>query len=148
MQAMIEKGLPLDDDMFTTGTTPHGCGHTVRTIYKGTRVTSTDYLTEKRAHENLTIKTNSTVDKIIMERHGSDLKAVAVQVVNVDGTNTVFQATREIVVSGGAYCSPAILMRSGIGAKADLDCLGITCNVDLPGVGKNLMDHVVGSSWS
>jgi choline dehydrogenase-like flavoprotein len=148
MQAMIEKGLPLDDDMFTTGATPHGCGHAVRTIHNGTRATSTDYLKEMRAHKNLTIKTNSRVDKVIMDRDGNDLKAVAVQVVNADGTNTVFQATREIIISGGAYCSPVILMRSGIGAKAELNELGITCIVDLPGVGKNLMDHVVSSSRS
>ena len=43
----------------------------------------------------------------------------------------------------GAYCSPGILLRSGIGPKADLEKLGLKCLVDAPGVGENLLDHLV-----
>ena len=38
----------------------------------------------------------------------------------------------------------AVLMRSGIGPKADLESCGIECKVDLAGVGQNLIDHPVG----
>ena len=50
---------------------------------------------------------------------------------------------REVVLSAGAIHSPAILMRSGIGAALALQGLGIPVVVDLPGVGRNLMDHPV-----
>jgi choline dehydrogenase len=46
-----------------------------------------------------------------------------------------------VVLSAGAYGSPAILLRSGVGDPADLHDAGITPVVDLPGVGRNLHDH-------
>jgi choline dehydrogenase len=48
-----------------------------------------------------------------------------------------------VVLAAGAYNSPTTLMRSGIGAAADLAALNIDCRVDLGGVGANLMDHPV-----
>jgi choline dehydrogenase len=50
-------------------------------------------------------------------------------------------AKREIILSGGAFNSPQVLMLSGIGPKGDLQRLGITPRLDLPGVGKNLQDR-------
>ncbi|KAL0579312.1 hypothetical protein V5O48_002710 [Marasmius crinis-equi] len=50
-------------------------------------------------------------------------------------------ASRLVVVSGGAFGSPAILERSGIGAKELLENLDIPVVVDLPGVGENYNDH-------
>jgi choline dehydrogenase-like flavoprotein len=70
------------------------------------------------------------------------LKATAVQVIEKDGSVRKIVA-KEVIVSGGAYCSPTILMRSGLGPKSELASHGIDCKVDLPGVGKNLMDHMV-----
>ncbi len=48
---------------------------------------------------------------------------------------------RRVIVAGGAYLSPAILLRSGIGPADDLRALGIDVVADLPGVGANLLDH-------
>ena len=48
---------------------------------------------------------------------------------------------KQIILSAGAIMSPAILLRSGIGPASDLAQLGIPSMVDLPGVGKHLMDH-------
>jgi choline dehydrogenase len=48
-----------------------------------------------------------------------------------------------VTLSAGAINSPAILMRSGIGPRAELEALGIKCVIDLPGVGRNLIDHVL-----
>ena len=140
---MEDQGLPLHPDMFSTGETPNGCGHVPRTVYKGDRTTSANYFTNKGI--NLTIKTETTVDRVILESRVSshDLRATAVKVIEKDGTEKEIKARKEIIVSGGAYCSPTILMRSGIGAKSELESHGIECQVDLPGVGKNLMDHMV-----
>jgi choline dehydrogenase len=49
--------------------------------------------------------------------------------------------TTSVVLAAGAYCSPAILLRSGIGPAGPLRELGIDPVVDLPGVGRNLADH-------
>ena len=130
--------------MFTTGDNPHGCGHVPRTVYHGDRTTSANYFVNKGP--NLTIKTETIVDKVIIEGQGSDLKATAVQVVEQDGSVRKIEAKKEIIVSGGAYCSPPILLRSGLGPKSELAIHGIECKVDLPGVGKNLMDHLVSTS--
>ncbi|KFY43004.1 hypothetical protein V494_02139 [Pseudogymnoascus sp. VKM F-4513 (FW-928)] len=141
LESMESQGLPLVPDMFATGDTPNGCGHAIRTVYKGDRAMAANYLVKKRG--NLTIKTETTVDKIILKGEGKNLRAVAVQVVEKDGSVKEFKAGKEIIVSGGAYCSPAILMRSGIGPKLELSSHGIDCKVDLPGVGNNLMDHLI-----
>lgn len=93
---------------------------------------------------NIAIKTATTVDQIIIESEGGIMKATGVKVINNDGSVTKFEARNEIIVSAGAYCSPALLKRSGIGPKAELASHLIECKIDLPGVGENLMDHVVG----
>lgn len=127
--------------MFTTGDNPHGCGHVPRTVYKGDRTTAANYFVNQGP--NLAIKTETIVDKLILEGEGSELRAAAVQVVEKDGSVRKIDARKEVIVSGGAYCSPTILLRSGLGPKAELAFHGIDCKVDLPGVGKNLMDHLV-----
>jgi choline dehydrogenase len=50
-------------------------------------------------------------------------------------------AAGEVIVSSGAYGSPALLMRSGIGPADHLGEFGITALSDLPGVGQHLLDH-------
>jgi choline dehydrogenase len=50
---------------------------------------------------------------------------------------------REIILSAGAFDSPKLLMLSGIGAAQDLQAMGISVVVDLPGVGQNLQDHLL-----
>lgn len=141
LESMQSQGLALQEDMFTTGDNPHGCGHAPRTVYKGDRTTAANYLMNKGP--NLAIKTETTVDKVILEGSGSDLRATAVKVLDKDGKEREIKARKEIIVSGGAYCSPTILLRSGIGPKSELTSHGIDCKVDLPGVGKNLMDHLI-----
>jgi choline dehydrogenase-like flavoprotein len=138
---MQSQGLNLQPDMFTTGDNPHGCGHAPRTVYKGDRTTAANYFVNKGP--NLAIRTETIVDKVLLEGEGANLRASGVQVVENDGSVRKIEARKEVIVSGGAYCSPAILLRSGLGSKEDLSSHGIECKVDLPGVGKNLMDHLV-----
>ncbi|KAL2802594.1 hypothetical protein BJX63DRAFT_106825 [Aspergillus granulosus] len=143
MDSFVDKGLPLHHDMFSTGDVANGCGHVPRTVYKGIRSTAADFVTKDHVHSNITIQTDTTVDRILLEQTADGLRATGVVTHAADGSEKTFYARREVIVSGGAYCSPAILMRSGIGARDELAQHGIECQVDLPGVGKNLMDHLI-----
>jgi choline dehydrogenase-like flavoprotein len=143
MDSFVSQGLPLNHDMFSTGAVSHGCGHVPRTVYQGTRTTGADFVTNKNHSRNITIATDSIVDKVILTHEADDIRATGVVVKSSDGSSKTYYARKEIVVSGGAYCSPAILLRSGIGPREELEKHSIPCTVDLPGVGKNLMDHLV-----
>jgi choline dehydrogenase len=54
---------------------------------------------------------------------------------------TEYRCTREVILAGGAFNTPQLLMLSGIGPKEHLEEKGITCRVDRPGVGRNLQDR-------
>ena len=61
-----------------------------------------------------------------------------------DGRDIDLDARREVILSGGAYNSPQLLVLSGIGDADELKKLGIAAVHHLPGVGKNLQDHATG----
>jgi choline dehydrogenase len=67
-------------------------------------------------------------------------RAVGVDI-EVDGTVRRVQAEREVILCGGAFNSPQLLMLSGIGGKDQLAQHGIACFADIPGVGQGLEDH-------
>jgi choline dehydrogenase len=50
-------------------------------------------------------------------------------------------ATREVILSGGSFSTPQLLLLSGVGPAADLKALNIPIVADLPGVGRNMQDH-------
>jgi choline dehydrogenase len=75
------------------------------------------------------------VDRVIV--HGG--RTSAVDVVGPDGPARI--EAGQVVLCGGAYGSPAVLLRSGIGPSAELRALDITPVQDLPGVGRNLHDQ-------
>ncbi len=129
-------------------------------VHKGIRTTGADFVTNDYHRGNIDLMVETLVDKINFEKKNAQLEATSVVLVDKSGEKRIVRARKEVVVSGGnlfrgwrpretvltpsgAYCSPAILLRSGIGAKADLEQLGIECLVDAPGVGKNLLDHLV-----
>jgi choline dehydrogenase-like flavoprotein len=143
LESMISKGLPLDHDMFSHGENPHGCGHVPRTVYQGVRTTGADFITKNHRRHNTTILTETYVDKVLFQEANGQVVATGVRAVSADGVPFDFTATKEVIISGGAYCSPNILQRSGIGARNQLAALDIPSVVDLPGVGKNLMDHPI-----
>lgn len=146
MSSFVSEGLPHVPDMFSTGETPHGCGHAPRSVYNGLRTTSADFVTNGFTRKNMTVVTGSTVDHVIVERDMQTGELVSRGVLVQDTLNggvRAYHAKREVVICGGAYCSPAILLRSGIGPKPELQKHDIPCLVDSPGVGQNLMDHPV-----
>jgi choline dehydrogenase-like flavoprotein len=140
-ESMIDVGLSYHPDMFSTGETPHGCGDVPRTVHQGVRTTAADFVTKGYKRANITIKTEVVVDKILFSNDSGEPTATGVATISKTGKKTEYQAKNEIIVTAGAYCSPAILMRSGLGPAEELKKHGIECRVDLPGVGKNLQDH-------
>ncbi|KAI5357259.1 Putative glucose-methanol-choline oxidoreductase, FAD/NAD(P)-binding domain superfamily [Septoria linicola] len=143
LESMQAKGLPLDHDMFSTGENPHGCGHVPRTHYEGRRTTAADFVTNARNRSNIHLMLNTTVDRINFIRDLAGLRAVSVDVLDAGTQRKTLRADREIIISGGAYCTPPILMRSGIGPREELEGHGIDCVVDSAGVGQNLQDHLI-----
>ena len=108
--------------------------------HDGIRVsTAIGYLLPARHRLNLTIRPHCLVNRILFD----GTTAVGVEVESGGVLQTV--AGRRITLSAGAVASPAILLRSGIGPKADLVTLGIQPVLDLPGVGSNLLDHPTAS---
>ena len=146
IQSYESSGMPFDPDMFSKGTNPRGCGHAVRAVWKGFRSSGADHVTKERRYRNVSVKSNTYVDKVILAQKAGKLQATGVEFITTDGSRGFAKARKEVIIIGGAYCSPAILLRSGIGPKDDVQKSGVTSQVDLPGVGKNLMDHLVSSS--
>jgi len=141
LDSMQDKGLPLHHDMFSSGKIAHGCGHSVRTVYKGIRTTGADFL---HSHpSNLHILTETLVDKVIIEGDGEQQRASGVVAITKSRESVSIRSTKDIVISCGTYCTPTVLMRSGIGDPHELSAAGMQVKVPLSGVGKNLMDHLV-----
>jgi choline dehydrogenase len=97
--------------------------------------TALGYLLPARSRRNLVIRGGCTVDRVVIE----DDRATGVQVVTSGSREHV--AGRRVTLCAGAIHSPAILIRSGIGPRVDVQRLGLDPVVDLPGVGARLLDH-------
>lgn len=134
--SMVLSRLAFVEDMFVTGKAAQGVGHAVRAHHEGFRSTAADFVTKTFRRENVTILTQTVVDKVVIEKDGEELRATGAELVARDGTRSTILDTNEVIVSGGAYCSPTILMRSGIGSQTELAEHNIPCVLDLPGVGK------------
>ncbi|XP_013143789.1 PREDICTED: glucose dehydrogenase [FAD, quinone]-like, partial [Papilio polytes] len=116
-----------------------GSGITRDTAYNGRRAsTATTYLSQIQHRENFKILKNAFVVQIMLD---SQSKVYGV-VVKYKGKEIKVFASNEVIISAGSVNSPQLLMLSGIGEKKHLESKNITCKVDLPGVGKNLQDHL------
>ncbi|HTU10658.1 MAG TPA: GMC family oxidoreductase N-terminal domain-containing protein [Allosphingosinicella sp.] len=104
---------------------------------KGRRAsTARAYLDPAIGRPNLTVITGAETNRVLIENG----RATGVEFVK-DGRIVVEHADREVILSGGAYGSPQLLMLSGIGPADDLIRHGIKVHRDLPGVGQNLSEH-------
>ncbi|GGH12204.1 dehydrogenase [Sphingobacterium alkalisoli] len=131
VDATVNVGYKLVEDFDSAEA--NGVGPYRMNVVNGVRVnTGMAYLSnEERERENLTIVSQAIVDRVLFE----DKKAIGIVLANGEE----FFAN-EIILSGGTYGSAAILLRSGIGDKKDLEQLSIPVIADLP-VGKNIKDH-------
>ena len=91
---------------------------------------------------NLEVICGAQVTRVILEGGPGKLRATGVEYRTADGATTVARAAKEVVLSAGAVGSPHILMLSGIGPKAELEGVGVACQLDAPDVGKHLKDHL------
>ncbi|MEL6510725.1 MAG: choline dehydrogenase [Pseudomonadota bacterium] len=130
-------GYPFNPDY--NGAEQEGVGYFQLTTKNGRRCSAAvAYLKPARSRDNLRIITNAQVTKINTEGK----RAVSVSYVDASGTPHTITARREIVLSGGAINSPQLLMLSGIGDGEQLKANGIETVHHLPGVGKNMQDHL------
>jgi choline dehydrogenase-like flavoprotein len=135
-EAAASAGYPLTED-YNAETV--GFGRTQFSLHRGRRASASyAYLRDVRRRPNLTIRTNAAANRVLL--HGT--KAYGVEYEH-GGTTRTAEASREVILSGGSFNSPQLLMLSGIGPADHVRELGIVPLVDLP-VGSNLQDHLKG----
>ena len=135
-EAGRQTQMPFTDDF--NGETQEGLGMYEVTHKDGERWnTARAYLDDHRDRPNLTVITHALAEKVILENG----RATGVRY-KVKGKSQIVSANREVILSGGAFGSPQLMLLSGIGAKDKLEPHGIEQVHDLPGVGENLQDHI------
>ena len=149
MMATAEAaGFATSEDL--AGECPEGFARGEQTVDRnGRRVSAaTAYLQPARGRRNLDVRSGVLVRRLVFE----DKRCVGVEIDHGSGSGgepKVIRARREVVVSGGAYNSPHLLMLSGIGPAGHLQDHGVAVLHDSPGVGRNLQEHPTASlEWN
>ena len=136
LEAAVNIGYPRNHDY--NGASQEGVGHFQLTMRNGRRCSSAvAYLKPAKSRANLSILTKCAAEKLVF-----DGKRVTGIEVTHNGQRKTIQARREVILSAGAIGSPQLLMVSGVGAPDELAQHGIEAIAALPGVGKNLQDHL------
>jgi choline dehydrogenase len=138
VEACKQLQYPFNPDF--NGERIDGVGTVQLNVRNGWRCsTAKGYLKPNLKRQNLQLMTRTQVRRILFEGK----RAVGVEV-EQGGTVRQIRARREVIICGGAINSPMLLMNSGVGPAAELKEVGVEVLHDLPGVGKNLQDHVQG----
>ena len=138
--AAEQSGIPKTDDF--NGGDNSGCAYFEVNQKRGIRWnTAKAFLRPASKRPNLTIMTGCHVERLILE---DSPQGKVCRGVEFTGGGKAWRATaiKETLLTAGAIGTPQILQVSGIGPAAALHALGITPQVDLPGVGENLQDHL------
>ena len=131
-----EAGHPTTPDY--NGAQQEGFGAWQTTRRNGLRCSAADaYLRPALKRRNLTIIVNALVHRVTFE--GDCATGIEF---SRNGSLHSVRAEQEVLLAGGVINSPQILMLSGIGDPAHLHARGIDVRVPLPGVGRNLQDHI------
>ncbi|MBV2235556.1 MAG: GMC family oxidoreductase N-terminal domain-containing protein [Sterolibacterium sp.] len=151
-QAMIEAcataGIPRNDDF--NGASQEGAGLFQVHIRHGKRISMAHaYLHPALSRPNLTLRRQALTTRILFADAAASSdqppRACGVEYQLHDKTGSTrhqARARREVLICGGAFNSPQLLLLSGIGPGAQLQQQGIACRVDRAGVGANLQDHL------
>jgi 4-pyridoxate dehydrogenase len=111
------------------------------TVKDGRRCSAADaYLRPALQRDNLTVATGALATKIVFDGR----RAVGLEYLH-GGRSVTVHAEKEVILCGGVINSPQLLMLSGIGDPGELAAHDIAVKVALPGVGKNLQDHISAS---
>jgi choline dehydrogenase-like flavoprotein len=138
IEGAVAHGIPRNPDY--NGRQQQGIAYAQRAIFKGNRVSAAKaFLNPAKPRPNLDIRTKAHVTSIKFEGK----RATTVQYLKggAGGEAVSIRARREIILSGGSYNSPQLLMLSGIGSANALRQHGITVRHALAGVGEGLQDH-------
>jgi choline dehydrogenase len=135
VEAGVEAGIPRNADF--NGAAQDGVGIYQLTQRGGMRAsTAVAYLHPVEDRPNLTVMPYMLVHRLLLE----GTRAVGVVAAQL-GELQEFRAEREVILCGGAYNSPQLLMLSGIGPAEHLELREIEVVLDAPQVGENLSDH-------
>jgi len=136
-QAVKNVGLPVNDDQ-SVGE-HDGISRVEMSVGRGERQSSAkSYLEPAMKRPGLTVLTHALTSRVLLEKD----RAVGIEFRH-DGQVKTARATREVILSGGSYNSPQLLMLSGIGPADHLREVGVEVKHDLPGVGQNLYEHPI-----
>ena len=136
LDAAKAAGFPVTDDY--NGRQQEGFGRGQYTIRGGYRSSAaTAYLRPAKSRPNLDVVTGALATRVLMQ----GTRATGVEYIKGIRETVRVSADREVILSGGAFNTPPLLMLSGIGPADHLRATGIKPVVDLP-VGKNLQDHL------
>jgi choline dehydrogenase len=138
VEAGVEIGYPKNEDF--NGATQEGFGRYQCTIKDSKRHSSASaFLAPIKHRKNLTIMCSTHVTKLLMNGN----KVFGVEAKKIRGTNTEqFHVTKEVILCAGTFQSPHLLQLSGIGHTDDLARANIQTKIHLPGVGRNLQEHL------
>jgi len=133
--ASIAAGYPATDDYH--GRQTEGFQRSEMTVVRGRRAGAARvFLKPVMDRRNLKVETRALAGRIRIDSG----RAVGIDYTQ-GGQELTATATREVIIAGGVYGSPQLLMLSGLGPADHLTGIGIKPAVDLPGVGKNLVEH-------
>lgn len=135
--AAERTGIPRNDDF--AGEKADGVGYADLTTWRGRRMSTAEaYLKPARRRPNLHIVTGALATDILMEgRHARGIRYAR------DNHAVTAHARAEVILSLGALHTPKLLQLSGIGPGAVLRQHGLPVRHELPGVGENLIDHLM-----
>ncbi|WP_214409198.1 GMC family oxidoreductase [Sphaerisporangium fuscum] len=135
MEAMVGCGIPRTDDLDDLHAGA-GCGPSPVNNPGGVRWNSAfAYLDPVRGESRLRVVDRALVDRLDLD--GPRARRAHLR----RGKARLTVEAGRFIVCGGAYGSPEILLRSGIGPADQLRAVGVRPHLDLPGVGRNLHDH-------
>lgn len=134
----VEHGIPRNPDY--NGATQEGISYAQRTIRNGRRVSAaTAFLNPAKARSNLVIRTHAHATRLDFE--GKRCVGLTYRQGGRAGRSVSVRAGREVILSGGTFNTPQLLLLSGIGPPQELKTHGIGIVHALDGVGEGLKDH-------
>jgi choline dehydrogenase len=136
LEAAEQAGYPLVADL--NGAELRGAsGHDLLIVDGERQTTASAYLSPALSRPNLTLSPSSFVAGLVLD--GSRCTGLDV----VSGGRRERVQSRRVVLAAGTIGSPHLLLTSGVGPAEDLIRVGVTVRHDLPGVGRNLTDHII-----